>query len=124
MHRILLRLMVLDLAPDTFEQTRTFWSDALGAHVEPGWSAEYSWLQDVPGLDRMLVQRLQAGAGRVHLDLETDDIPAEVARLERLGATHVRAGEQWQVMRDPAGLEFCVVPASDGFDARARTVDD
>jgi predicted enzyme related to lactoylglutathione lyase len=46
---------------------------------------------------------------RVHLDIETDDIPAEVARLEALGATVVRRLERWAVMQAPTGQRFCVV---------------
>jgi hypothetical protein len=45
----------------------------------------------------------------VHLDIETDDVEAEVRRLEALGATRVEVVKTWQIMRDPAGLVFCVV---------------
>ena len=38
---------------------------------------------------------------RVHLDIETDDIPAEVGRLEKLGATVVDRLERWVVMKAP-----------------------
>ncbi len=48
---------------------------------------------------------------RVHLDIETDDIPAEVARLERLGAQRVAAVHDWVVMQAPTGQRFCVVRA-------------
>jgi len=46
---------------------------------------------------------------RVHLDIETDDIPAEVARLEELGAKVVERLERWVVMEAPTGQRFCVV---------------
>ena len=46
---------------------------------------------------------------RVHLDIETDDIPAEVARLEKLGATVAERLERWVVMQAPTGQRFCVV---------------
>lgn len=60
---------------------------------------------------------------RLHLDVETDDVEAEVTRLTRLGAVKVEDGRTWVVMRDPAGLLFDVVPAeSPGFDEHARTV--
>jgi glyoxalase superfamily protein len=57
----------------------------------------------------LLVQRLGDGEPRVHIDIHTDDLEAEVARLERLGAERVRRVNKWWVMRDPAGLMFCVV---------------
>ena len=48
---------------------------------------------------------------RVHLDIETDDIEAEVARLEALGAKRVQhVRNRWWVMEAPTGHRFCVVP--------------
>ena len=41
----------------------------------------------------------------VHIDIETDDIPAEVARLEKLGATVNKQLERWVVMRAPSGRD-------------------
>jgi predicted enzyme related to lactoylglutathione lyase len=46
---------------------------------------------------------------RVHIDIETDDIEAEVLRLEKLGASVVRRPERWVVMQAPTGQRFCVV---------------
>ncbi len=62
-------------------------------------------------------------AARFHLDIETDDEDAEVARLIRLGAVKVAEGRTWVVMRDPSGLLFDVVPhESPWFAERAREV--
>jgi hypothetical protein len=53
--------------------------------------------------------------GRVHLDIETDDIEAEVKRLEALGAKRVEFIKRWWVMEAPTGQRFCVVrPQHDG----------
>lgn len=46
---------------------------------------------------------------RMHLDIETDDIEAEVRRLEALGAKRVAAVHTWVVMGAPTGQRFCVV---------------
>ena len=46
---------------------------------------------------------------RAHIDIETDDIAAEVARLENLGATVFKQLERWVVMQAPTGQRFCVV---------------
>jgi Glyoxalase-like domain len=62
----------------------------------------------------LLMQRLESGAPRVHLDMHAGDLDAEVARLERLGAERVQKVRTWRVMRDPAGLLFCVLPMSPG----------
>src|SRR5262249_37945821 len=54
------------------------------------------------------IQRVEHES-RVHIDIETDGIPAEVRRLERLGATVVDRPERWVVMQAPTGQRFCVV---------------
>ena len=49
---------------------------------------------------------------RVHLDLDADDVAAEVARVVALGATHIHDkdeyGLQWTTLADPEGNEFCI----------------
>ncbi|MEO0997720.1 MAG: VOC family protein, partial [Pseudomonadota bacterium] len=63
-------------------------------------------------------------ASRVHLDIETDDIDAEVQRLEALGAKRVRQIKRWWVMEAPTGQRFCVVrPTRKSFDETARRWD-
>ncbi len=55
-----------------------------------------------------------------------DDPPAgharELARLEKLGAERAGQAHSWQLMRDPAGLVFCVIPERPGElnDSNAR----
>ncbi len=57
---------------------------------------------------------------RVHLDIETNDIEAEVKRLEKLGAKRIEAIHTWWVMEAPTGQRFCVVRASSAeFEAKA-----
>jgi predicted enzyme related to lactoylglutathione lyase len=53
------------------------------------------------------------GKNRLHLDLFTDDLVGEVARIRALGATEVRRFEDggWVVLADPGGNQFCVVAA-------------
>jgi hypothetical protein len=58
---------------------------------------------------------------RVHLDIESDDVEAEVRRLEGLGAKRVAAVRDWWVMEAPTGQRFCVVPAESAlFATRAH----
>ena len=107
--------IVIDLPESVHDQTLDFWQGATGAPA--GRSErfpEYHWM-DLPGADiDMLVQRIGDGPARVHLDVHTDDVAAEVARLEGLGATRVREVNGWWVMADPAGLPFCVIPDPPG----------
>jgi hypothetical protein len=58
----------------------------------------------------------------VHLDIETDDVDAEAARLERLGARRVEKIKTWWVMEAPSGHRFCVVRAKDLSNAAGVTV--
>ena len=47
----------------------------------------------------------------IHLDIATDDVGAEVVRLERLGARVKARISRHFVMEAPTGHAFCVVPA-------------
>jgi len=58
---------------------------------------------------------------RVHLDIETDDIEAEVRRLEKLGAKRIQAVRTWWVMEAPTGQRFCVVSAASPSFAQLAT---
>jgi len=109
MHRSKLVSALVDVPATSYGPEVEFWAAALGH--EPRWDPEdpdYADLGEViPGLTFM-VQRVD-DAARVHLDIETDDVEAEVRRLEALGAERVAQVQSWWVMRDPAGLLFCVV---------------
>ncbi|HXZ99483.1 MAG TPA: VOC family protein [Candidatus Binatia bacterium] len=62
------------------------------------------WYERVP--ERKVVKN------RVHLDLRSRDFDAAVRRALALGATRapdIFAGDEWQVMRDPEGNEFCIL---------------
>jgi hypothetical protein len=66
---------------------------------------------DVAGRPRFffqLVPEPKPGKNRVHLDLMTDDLGAEVARIVGLGATVVVEFDGWTTLADPEGNEFCV----------------
>lgn len=109
MHRSRLTAILADVGVEVFDAEVGFWCAALGrrADVDPD-DPDYADLGEaVPGLEFM-VQRVD-DAPRLHMDIETDDVEAEVRRLEGLGAARVRQMESWWVLRDPAGLLFCVV---------------
>jgi hypothetical protein len=103
--------VVVDVPAEVHDATLAFWGGALGAPFTPARrNPEFHWAL-LPGEgNAMLVQRLGDGPARLHLDIHTTDRVAEVARLQRLGASIVDDGEHWTIMRDPAGLVFCVVP--------------
>jgi hypothetical protein len=125
-HHSRLGAVVIDVPPAGHGQELQFWQGATGqplARFDP--HTEYHGGALPGGQTWLLVQRLGDGPGRVHLDIHTDDLAAEVARLEELGAQRVERVHAWQVMRDPAGLTFCVVPEPPGTltDANAQRWD-
>lgn len=124
MHRILLREIVIDAPDEVFAQTRDFWSSALLAEsrqVEE--YPEFTGLIGPAAMPWVGLQNVGGAAARFHLDIETDDVDAEVRRLVTLGAVIVGQGRAWVVLKDPAGLLFCVVPyESPWFEERARVI--
>jgi hypothetical protein len=122
MHRSRLQTVVVDC--DDIEAGQRFWTQALGVGVR--WNDEtYVLLDPVCGELRFLLQLVpepKTVKGRVHLDIETDNLDAEVKRLEGLGAQRVGFVDHWWVMLDPCGNEFCVVPANtEWFETSAKT---
>jgi len=106
--------VVIDVPAADHDRELAFWRGATGEELAQGRLAEYHGSL-LHGLDfGLLVQRLDDGEPRVHLDIHTDDLDAEVARLEQLGAERVQQVHSWWVLRDPAGLPFCVIPEKPG----------
>jgi predicted enzyme related to lactoylglutathione lyase len=112
-HRIRVATVVIDAAD--LQEAVAFWSAALDAPVVTGDPAEdrYVSLGQAAGGLRLLLQRVPERRGDqngVHLDLETDDPEAEVARLTAIGASRERPlGHGAWVLADPAGNRFCVI---------------
>jgi hypothetical protein len=120
-HRSRLAGFIIDCRTDDLDAAADFWAAALGddGPSEPA-GATYRRLAPQAGL-HVEVQSVEHPS-RVHLDIESDDVEAEVARLERLGATRVADVRTWVVMEAPTGHRFCVIRAqTPDFDARART---
>jgi Glyoxalase-like domain len=114
-HYSKLSVIVIDVPAGRHDRELAFWQEATGAPLDRlGRFPEYH-SATLPGSGfGFLIQRLGDGPSRIHLDIHTDDLAAEVARLERLGAERLERLEFWQVMRDPAGLVFCVVEEPPG----------
>ncbi len=122
MHKSKLGGFIIDCRTEDLGAAADFWGAALGMPVRelPGAEGEsYKRLEDRQhGLD-IEVQKVEHSS-RVHLDIETDDIEAEVRRLEALGAKRIQAIQTWWVMEAPTGQRFCVVRASSAkFQERA-----
>ena len=122
MHKSKLGGFIIDCQTRDLKGAADFWSAALGMPVRelPGAEAEtYKGLTDAQhGLD--IEVQIVDHPSRVHLDIETDDIDAEVRRLEKLGAKRIRQVHTWWVLEAPTGQRFCVVRASSrNFDRHA-----
>lgn len=107
MHRSRLCTIVIDCENADVAAAALFWSQALGRPAKPA-EASYMTLEDRRGQPLVDVQRV-SHPSRVHLDIETDDIEAEVRRLEALGARRVEHIRTWWVMAAPTGQRFCVI---------------
>ena len=112
-------MFVIDVAD--LERAAAFWSAALrGTVVQQPYGVGIYLTVLVPtaaGEATLLMQQVpevKTAKSRVHLDIATDDVDAEVVRLEALGARRERVvderGLHFVVLEDPDGNEFCVIP--------------
>jgi predicted enzyme related to lactoylglutathione lyase len=126
MHKSQLAGFIIDCQTDDIDQAAAFWSAALGlkAQVDPDpQELEYRQLETQSEELHIEVQQVDHPS-RVHLDIETNDIEAEVARLEELGARRIADIRRWVVMEAPTGQRFCVVnPQRANFDHTANLWD-
>ena len=112
MHRSRFAGIIIDCRTDDLGAAADFWSAALGyPQAEAGADSLYVPLEAPDGETYVEVQSVDHES-RVHLDIETDDVEAEVSRLEALGARRIADVRKWVVMEAPTGQRFCVVPVS------------
>jgi predicted enzyme related to lactoylglutathione lyase len=110
-HKSRLAGFIIDCQTDDLDQAGRFWSQALGYSLKTSSAGEDSQykLLDTPADDLHIEVQKVDHPSRVHLDIEADDIEAEVSRLEKLGAKRVKQVRTWWVMEAPTGHRFCVV---------------
>ena len=123
MHKSKLGGFIIDCETHDLDHAAEFWGAALGMPVRelPADEAElYKKLEDVQHGLHIEVQKV-SHPSRVHLDIETDDIEAEVRRLERLGAKRLQTVHSWCVMQAPTGQRFCVVRADSAAFSKLAT---
>ncbi|MFC8197984.1 VOC family protein [Streptomyces sp. NPDC060006] len=121
MHRSRMYALIVDAPEREASAAARFWSSALGvpAHVD---SAEPQFTSLVGAVDGLAtVVQSVADTPRMHIDIETDDVDAEVARLLGLGATEVSQWLQCHVLRAPGGHLLCVIPVHSDPDLFAAT---
>lgn len=113
--------LCLDIPPATYDQEAGFWTALTGFEripdefedlARPAWSPL-----------RFLLQRLDDDQPRTtaHLDLASDDRPAEVRRHEGLGARTAYEGRGWTTLTDPVGSTYCITDRVPGYDLPSRS---
>jgi predicted enzyme related to lactoylglutathione lyase len=111
MHKSRLAAFVLDSKVDDIQQATDFWSQALGYQLlpsDPEWAERYAYLDNPSSEPKLLLQKVDHPS-HIQLDIETDNIQAEVERLMTLGAFVEKQMPRWTVMQAPSGHRFCVV---------------
>lgn len=110
MHRSRLSTFVIDCNVEDLGAAAEFWSRALGrpASVQGDDDPNYRELASSKDEPMLLLQKV-SHPSRIHLDIEADDLEAEAARLEALGAKRVQFVRRWWVMEAPTGQRFCIV---------------
>jgi Glyoxalase-like domain len=93
------------------EALARWWAELLGSTAAPD---DDDWVVDAGGVTLLFGADPEDKVvkNRVHLDLRPEDLDAEVARAEALGATRVDIGQgiqTWVVLADPEDNEFCIL---------------
>jgi len=124
MHKSRLGTVIIDCQTDNLGREAEFWSAALGGKVEQrSTEARYIDVQGNSAEPHVILQKVEHPSW-IHIDIETDDIDAEVKRLEGLGAIVVEKMEKWTVMEAPSKHRFCIIGARrDGFAENANVWD-
>lgn len=127
MHRSRLSTFVIDCKVGDLDAAAEFWSKALNREPHPPDPGDpnYRQLAASEGEPMLVLQKVEHDS-RIHLDIEADDLEAEVARLEKLGARRIKFLKRWWLMQAPTGQVFCVVnpqrgPLADKPDANEWT---
>lgn len=123
MHRSRLSGLIIDCRTDDLDAAAEFWGQALGAPAKTRADlnkSPYVELDVADGEPYLEVQKVEHES-RIHLDIEADDIEAEVARLVALGARRIADIRDWVVLEAPTGQRFCVVPVVRGGFAEKAT---
>jgi hypothetical protein len=110
MHRSRLAGFIIDCHTTDLPGAAAFWSGALGMTVGAPEGSSYLPL-DASARDLAVEVQSVQHPSRVHLDIEADDVDAEVARLEALGARRIEKVRTWWVLEAPTGQRFCVIRA-------------
>lgn len=121
-HHSRLSTLMIDCLDEHFDEALIFWAAALGLPParRPRAGQRYVTLGEIPGPLFVRLQRVESDPG-YHLDVETDDLPAERRRMEAAGAQTKYRIKRWWVLEDSSGNAFCLIrPESEKFPRNAN----
>jgi hypothetical protein len=109
-HRSRLSTILLDVPGGERQAAAGFWSNALGVPARP--VPDEPQFTSLTGALPDLVLAIQSvdDQPRYHVDIETDDVDAETARLVALGAVEIGHWLDCRTLRAPGGHLLCVIP--------------
>lgn len=123
MHKSRLGGLIIDCQVEDLAAAKSFWTSALGygvkdtTHPDDAGYVVFDTKPDEPHIELQKVTH----PSRVHIDIETNDVEAEVSRLEGLGARKIEKVQSWWIMEAPTGHRFCVIEAArSDFDENAN----
>ncbi|GAA2645725.1 hypothetical protein Adu01nite_55130 [Paractinoplanes durhamensis] len=112
--------LLIDAPTGEAAKAAAFWSAALGVPATPVPDEEQ--FTSLPGILAGLTVAVQAvdDEARYHMDIETDDVDAETARLLGLGAVEINRWLGCRILRVPGGHILCVIPLHSDPEVFAR----
>lgn len=110
MHRSRPSTLLIDIPAVHAAAGTAFWAAALGTstHNPPG-EPQFTTL-DASILGLIVAIQTVEDVARYHIDIETDDVAAEVARLQELGAVEKSSWQGCHTLQVPGGHLLCVIP--------------
>ena len=111
MHKSRLGGLIIDCNTEDLETAAKLWSQALGYEaISSSDPDDENYVPLRTGPDDLAIELQKVThPSRVHIDIETDNVDAEVSRLETLGAKRIEQVSSWWVMEAPTGHRFCVI---------------
>ncbi|WP_052161234.1 VOC family protein [Hoeflea sp. BAL378] len=105
MHKSRLSAIVIDVHAGHIEQAAGFWSQLLG---EPSQVDGDGQRATILAADKgvTLVIEAVADEARIHFDIETNDLAAEIHRIEALGGRKITVVDHSVIMEAPTGHRF------------------
>ena len=105
MHKSRLSAIVIDVHARHIEQAAGFWSQLLGQPSQVNDDGRQATILAAEKGVTLVIEAV-ADEARIHFDIETDDLAAEIHRIESLGGRKVSVVDHAVIMEAPTGHRF------------------